>query len=204
MFSGKTESVWDYWTHTKEAFVLDLSNADISSDAYHKTDEDVALLSYLGVNFYRFSISWPRILPNGLANTLNGKGLQYYKNLLESLKSKGIRAMVVLNNWDIPKKFGLIGGWTNNVMVDYFFDYAKVIIDNYGDLVDFWLTFHDPLSLCSQGDWFSEMEEYTCVHNVLKAHAKIYHYFKENTNFTGDVKICFLFVYYSSNVYSCR
>lgn len=172
----------------------------MSSDSYHKNEEDLKLLQELGVDFYRMSISWSRILPNGLSNYVNEPGLNYYKGLLSSLKRDGIRTMVVMFNWDTPLKLQHLGAWVNSRMINYFFEYAKIVIDELGDLVDYWLTFHDPYSICMQGQWTSGIHDYTCMHNILKAHAEVYHYYKESTVFEGTMSISFHSHWYSTLV----
>lgn len=81
--SGKGESIWDSFTHTYPEKIEDLTNGDIAADSYHKYEEDVELLKYLGVSVYRLSISWPRVLPNGTINNVNEEGVNYYLRLLK-------------------------------------------------------------------------------------------------------------------------
>lgn len=140
----------------------------------------------LSVDFYKLSLAWTRILPNGLTNYVNKEGLDYYKNLLTKLKNSNVRTMVVIYNWDMPTKLYQIGGWINAKVVKHYVEYAKFVIDEFGELVDYWLTIHDPYSICLQDHWSSGMHEYTCMHNILKAHAEVYHYYKNSTTFKGS------------------
>lgn len=133
------------------------------------------------MDFYKLSLSWSRILPTGLPNYINEEGLDYYKNLLLNLKDNNIRAMVVMYNWDMPAKLHLIGGWINENVVKRYVEYAKIVINELGELVDFWLTIHDPYKICTQAEFDSGIHEYTCMHNILKAHSEIYHYYKNST-----------------------
>lgn len=93
--------------------------------------------------------------------------------------------MVVIYNWDMPVKLHQIGGWINRKVVKHYVEYAKFVIEELGEFVDYWLTIHDPFSICMQDQWASGVHEYTCMHNVLKAHAEVYHYYKNSTTFKG-------------------
>lgn len=157
----------------------------MSSDSYNRLDEDIKLLKDLGVQHYRFSLSWPRILPSGFTNKVNQEAINYYRNLLDALAENNIKAMVVMFNWDMPKALYDIGGWINSKVVQIFIEYAILVVDNFGDKVGTWLTFHDPYSICMQTGGISGFHEYTCMHNVLRAHAEIYHYYKNSTYNNG-------------------
>lgn len=166
---------------------MDGREADISSNSYYKTTEDIELLQNLGVNFYKLSLSWSRILPTGLSNYVNKEGLNYYKDFLRKLQDNGIQTMVVIYNWDMPIKLYLLGSWVNEKLINYYVEYSKTVINELGDSVDYWLTFHDPYSICVQDQWTSGIHDYTCMHNILKAHAYVYHYYKEFTVFSGKL-----------------
>ncbi|CAL1683630.1 unnamed protein product [Lasius platythorax] len=182
--SGKGESVWDWWTHENPSLIRDGSNGDVACDSLHKYKEDVQLLSDLGVDFYRFSISWPRILPTGYANVINQEGLNYYKNLINELLAKDIKPFVTLYHWDHPEIFERMGGWTNEMMVEWISDYARVVFKELGPKVKYFMSINEPNVLCGEG--YGENVKapgknlgspgvFLCMHNVLKAHAKIYH-----------------------------
>lgn len=181
---GKGESIWDNVTHGHPDFIDDMSNGDIACDSYHKLDEDIALIEELGVDYYRFSISWPRILPKGYSYYVNEAGIAYYNRLIDGLLAKGIEPMVTLYHWDLPQVFQDLGGWPNELIADYFEDYAKVVFDNFGDRVKYWLTFNEPYNFCYHGYGIqmkapalnmSGIADYLCAHTVLKAHARVYH-----------------------------
>lgn len=91
--SGKGPSRWDYWVHN-QPIVQDGSTGDVASDSYHKYAEDIAALKELGANYYRFSISWPRLLPRGFTNEINPDGVRYYNNLIDGLLAEGIEPWV--------------------------------------------------------------------------------------------------------------
>ncbi|XP_011863825.1 PREDICTED: myrosinase 1-like [Vollenhovia emeryi] len=176
---GKGESVWDRWTHEHPDLIRDGSNGDVACDSYHKYKEDVQLLKNMGVDFYRFSLSWTRILPTGYDNVVNQEGLDYYKNLIKELLDNGIEPFVTLYHWDHPAVFEIMGGWTNEMMVEWISDYARVVFKELGPNVKYFLTINEPVVICN--NWYSEGKKlgypakYSCMHNILKAHAKIYH-----------------------------
>lgn len=142
----------------------------------------------LGVDIYRFSIAWPRLLPTGFSNYINPLGLAYYKNLLDELERYNITPMVTIYHWDLPQKLQDIGGWSNVHIVDWFTDYAKVLFDNFADKVKYWVTFNEPMQTCLEGYGGTYrapalnrhgIAEYLCTHNLLKAHASVYHLFNK-------------------------
>ncbi|KYM77705.1 Myrosinase 1 [Atta colombica] len=181
---GKGESVWDKFAHEHPDLIIDGSNGDVACDSYHKYKEDVQLLKNMGVDFYRFSISWPRVLPTGYANVINQEGLDYYKNLTNELLANGIEPFVTLFHWDHPTVFENMGGWTNEMMVEWISDYARIIFKELGPKVKYFMTINEPAVICNQGyadnrkapgKKLGAPGKYLCMHNILKAHAKIYH-----------------------------
>ncbi|XP_068626399.1 myrosinase 1-like [Battus philenor] len=185
--SGKGESIWDRYTHTHPERIFDHNNGDITDDSYHRVDEDVKLLVELGVQHYRFSISWPRILPTGLSNELNEDGIRYYSSLIDALKKHDIEPMVTMYHWDLPQCLQDLGGWTNPIIAEYFTDYARILYHYFGDRVKIWFTFNEPLSFCKEGYGGADapaanssgFEDYLCGHNVLRAHAKAYRLYEQ-------------------------
>ncbi|XP_046967937.1 myrosinase 1-like [Vanessa cardui] len=185
---GKTESIWDHLVHNNPSFVKDGSNADVAADSYHLYKRDAEMIHELGVDIYRFSISWPRILPTGLANQVNPLGIQYYKNLLNELQKYNITPMVTIYHWDLPQKLQDIGGWTNAHIIDYYAEYANVLFENFASQVKYWVTFNEPMQTCLEGYGNTYrapalnrhgIAEYLCTHNLLKAHASVYHLFDQ-------------------------
>ncbi|XP_011867620.1 PREDICTED: myrosinase 1-like [Vollenhovia emeryi] len=202
---GKGENIWDRWTHEHPDLILDGSNGDVACDSYHKYKEDVQLLKSMGVNFYRFSLSWSRILPTGYANLVNQEGLDYYKNLIKELLDNGIEPFVTLYHWDHPDVLERMGGWMNETMVEWISDYARVVFKELGANIKYFMTINEPNVLCidgyslgvhSPGKKLGSPGKYLCVHNILKAHAKIYHIYdtefrEQQKGQIGIVSHCF-------------
>nr|AIA09348.1 beta-glucosidase [Periplaneta americana] len=181
---GKSLNIWDTLTHNKSNLISDRSNGDVACDSYHKYKEDVQLLKELGVNFYRFSVSWSRILPTGHINVVNQAGIDYYNNLINELLANGIQPMVTMYHWDLPQTLQDLGGWPNQVMAQYFEDYARVLFTNYGDRVKYWITFNEPsvftagyesVAFHAPNVGATGFGQYLATHTVLKAHARAYH-----------------------------
>ncbi|KPI95176.1 Lactase-phlorizin hydrolase [Papilio xuthus] len=191
--SGKGESIWDRYTHTHPERIFDHKTGDVAADSYHRVKEDVRLLVALGVHHYRFSISWPRILPTGLSNDINEDGIRYYSELVDQLLAKNIVPMVTLYHWDLPQALQDLGGWTNPIIAEYFHDYAKIVFEHLSDRVKVWFTFNEPLSFCQEGYGGTDapggnssgFEDYLCGHNVLRAHASVYRMFERDYRHTG-------------------
>lgn len=192
---GKGENIWDHFTHDHPDFIADNSTGDVACDSYHKVDEDIALIENLGVDYYRFSLSWSRILPTGYSYQVNKAGVEYYNKLIDGLLAKDIQPMVTLYHWDLPQPLQELGGWPNELMAQYFEDYAKVAFDNFGDRVKYWITFNEPYNVCYQGYGdvakapalnMTGYADYLCTHTVLKAHARVYHLYNDTYKATQN------------------
>ncbi|KAM3967155.1 LOW QUALITY PROTEIN: myrosinase 1 [Aphomia sociella] len=179
---GKGESMWDKYLHDHPEYTPDRSNGDIAADSYHKYVEDVKLIKDLGVKYYRFSLSWPRLLPQGTDNERNEVGIDYYHRLLKEQKAD-IIPVVTLFHWDLPTLLMDLGGWTNPKVIDYFVDYARFAFKEFGDEIKIWTTMNEPHQHCYNGygsDYFvprlksSGIGDYLCAHYMLLAHAKAY------------------------------
>ncbi|XP_043285797.1 myrosinase 1-like [Venturia canescens] len=182
--SDKGVNVWDRYVHEKPPYIRDGSNADVTSDSYHKYKEDIRILNDLGVDCYRISLSWSRILPTGFANKISRDGIQYYKNLLDDLQVEGIEPFVTIYHWDHPAILADMGGWTNEMMITWFADYARVVFNELGDRIKMFVTINEPMNSCvfsynepkiAPGPIIPGIATYLCLHNMLKAHAKVYH-----------------------------
>ncbi len=172
---GKGDSIWDVLCRTEGA-ILDGSNIDVACDHYHRVAEDVALMKELGLQTYRFSVSWARVMPDG--RTVNEEGLDFYENLVDQLNAAGITPWLTLYHWDLPAPLGDIGGWTNREVAELFPAYARAVYDRLGAKVPTWTTLNEP--------WCSSMlshaggehapahtdpaEAVAAVHHLMLAH----------------------------------
>lgn len=139
---GKGESIWDRFSHTPGK-ILDGATGDVACDHYHRYEEDIALMKELGIDAYRFSISWPRVFPEGKGKR-NEKGLDFYRKLVAKLKEAGIRPVVTLYHWDLPQELQNRGGWENEETVEAFTAYARLLFRTLKDAVDLWITHNEP------------------------------------------------------------
>ena len=136
---GKGQSIWD--TFSDQGRLTD--RADVACDHYHRWPEDVALMKDLGLNAYRMSIAWTRVLPDGVGN-VNQKGLDFYKNLIDALLEAGITPWVTLHHWDLPQTLQDRGGWASRPTADAFVEYVGVVATALGDRVSHWITQNEP------------------------------------------------------------
>lgn len=173
---GKGPSLWDVFSHIP-GNIRDGSNADVACDHYRRWQSDLDLLTELGVNAYRFSVSWPRVLPEGTGR-VNQPGLDFYSRLVDGILERGITPMVTLWHADHPQALEGKGGWANREMIGWFADYAALLYDRLGDRVRHWITLNEPNCFLYQGlgtgkiapgilDWKAC---YQAIHNALVAH----------------------------------
>ena len=174
---GKGLSIWDVFS-AKPGKIFNNETPAIACDSYNRFDRDLAMLKFLGVNSYRFSISWSRVLPSG-TGTLNEKGLDYYKRSLEKLLDAGITPNVTLYHWDLPQALEEKGGWVNRDSIEWFGEYASKMFDKLGHLVPMWSTINEPIATYvgyalggfapghTNPKWGNQAR-----HNILVAHGK--------------------------------
>ncbi|PIA46227.1 hypothetical protein AQUCO_01500030v1 [Aquilegia coerulea] len=196
---GRKPSIWD--TFTQEGKTADKGTGDIAADQYHQYKEDVKLMHKMGLDAYRFSISWSRIIPDG-HGSVNPKGVIYYNNLIDELVSYGIEAHVTLSHFDIPQALqDEYEGILSPKFIEDFTAYADVCFKEFGDRVKSWMTFNEPniqtvtgngmgmmppgrcsypfgFGNCSKGD--STTEPYLAAHNILLSHAAAVHVYRTN------------------------
>ena len=140
---GKGPSVWDSFSHI-EGKIKNGDTGDTACDHYHLWRDDIELLKKLGVNAYRFSISWPRIFPTGKENEPNQIGLDFYSRLVDTLLENQITPFITLNHWDIPQGLEDIGGWPERDIVHEFVKYSYHVSKHLGDRVRNWITHNEP------------------------------------------------------------
>ncbi|OWR54377.1 glycoside hydrolase, partial [Danaus plexippus plexippus] len=183
----KGENIWDRLTHTKPNVIKDVSNGDVAADTYNNYKRDVEMMRELGLDAYRFSLSWSRILPNGLANKVSDAGVEFYNNYIDEMIKYGIKPMVTLFHWDLPQKLQDLGGFMNPLFPEWFEDYVRVVFGKFGDRVKHWITFNEPKEFCHQGYGsatkapllnITDIGTYYCARTLLLAHARAYRVYK--------------------------
>jgi len=139
---GRGESIWDRFSKTPGK-VGDGTNGDVACDHYHRFRDDVALMKRLGMQAYRFSIAWPRVLPSGRGK-VNPAGLDFYNRLVDALLEAGIEPFVTLYHWDLPQALQDEGGWTRRSTAEAFVEYSGIVARSLGDRVKKWITHNEP------------------------------------------------------------
>ncbi|MGE0426205.1 MAG: GH1 family beta-glucosidase [Reyranellaceae bacterium] len=173
---GRGQSVWDVFSH-EPGRIANGDTGDVACDHYHRWREDIALMRDIGVGAYRFSIAWPRVLPQG-TGALNEPGLAFYDRLVDGLLDAGIEPWICLYHWDLPLALQGRGGWTNRDIAAWFADYAAVVASRFGDRVRRFATFNEPSVFTLFGYVFGwhppathEMADfYKAIHHVNLAH----------------------------------
>ena len=167
---GRGPSVWD--THCHQGLVANRDTGDIACDHYHRYPEDIALMQRLGIQAYRFSVAWPRVLPSG-RGPANEPGLAFYDRLIDALCAAGIEPWLCLYHWDLPQSLDDLGGWTNRDSVGWFADYAALVAARYGDRVKRFATFNEPSIFTLFGLGFGSTDRDNVAIDAL--HAAIHH-----------------------------
>ena len=139
---GRGPSIWDRFTH-EPGRTANGDNGDVACDHYHRLEEDLDLMRELGVDAYRFSTSWSRVLPEGTGR-VNEAGLAFYERLVDGLLGRGIQPVLTLYHWDLPQALQDRGGWTNEAAAEWFADYAGLLAARLGDRVRTWVTLNEP------------------------------------------------------------
>jgi beta-glucosidase len=149
---GRAPSIWDTFSHTPGKIDND-DNGDVACDHYHRVPEDIGLMKQLGVDAYRFSLAWPRIVPDGNGQ-VNKAGLAFYDRLVDGLLEAGITPFATLYHWDLPQASQDRGGWPVRETAEHFAAYAGVVAERLGDRVKDWATLNEPL--CSS--WIGHLD----------------------------------------------
>ena len=139
---GRGPSIWDTFSRVPGA-VINGDSGDVACDHYHRYNEDLDLIKWLGVNAYRFSIAWPRIFPQG-AGSPNQAGIDFYDRLIDGALERGITPWPTLYHWDLPQALEDKGGWNSRATSERFAEYAHLIAEKFGDRVKNWTTLNEP------------------------------------------------------------
>jgi beta-glucosidase len=173
---GAGPSIWERFSHTPGR-VVNNHTGDIATDHYHRYAADVNLMAELGLTAYRFSIAWPRILPQGTGR-VNAAGIAFYDKLIDTLLAKNIAPMVTLYHWDLPEALDARGGWLNRNIADWFAEFAHVAFRAFDDRVPKWVTLNEPW-VVMDGGYVSNVlapgngtfrDAPIVTHNLLRAH----------------------------------
>jgi beta-glucosidase len=175
---GKGPSIWDVFSQTPEK-VANGDTGEVADDHYHRWQDDVALMKSLGLKAYRFSISWPRVLPEG-EGKVNEQGLDFYDRLVDGLMEARIQPFVTLYHWDLPQALQDKGGWGNRSIVERFACYTEAVAQRLGDRVKNWITLNEPHVFAYAGHYHgnhapglrSLPTANQAAHNALVAHGR--------------------------------
>ncbi|CAN5313894.1 GH1 family beta-glucosidase [soil metagenome] len=174
---GAGPSIWHHFSHTP-GNTADDDTGDVACDHYRRWRDDVALMHDLGLQAYRFSVAWSRILPAGVGQ-VNRAGLDFYERLVDALLESGIQPCVTLYHWDLPAALERRGGWTNREVADWFAEYAGTVFRALDDRVPMWATLNEPWVVMAGGYLHGDLapghrnafEAPLVTHNLLRAHA---------------------------------
>lgn len=176
---GKGPSTWDVFSRRPGA-VFEGHNGDVACDHYHRYESDVALMKELGIQSYRFSVNWPRVLPAGVGK-VNEKGLDFYDRLVDALIGAGIQPFCTVFHWDFPQELQRRGGFMNRDVADWFAEFTTVLARRLGDRVKYWATQNEPQCYVGLGlldgahapGWKVDFSEYLlAAHNSMRAHGR--------------------------------
>ncbi|MFZ9724822.1 MAG: GH1 family beta-glucosidase [Candidatus Nanopelagicaceae bacterium] len=152
---GRGQSIWDTFCKVPGK-VANFENGDMACDHYHRYKEDLDLMKWMGVKAYRFSVAWPRVIPDGVGR-VNEMGLDFYDRLIDSLLEREIAPWLTMYHWDLPEALQIRGGWNNREVVEWFGEYAEVLTSRFGDRVKNWMTLNEPLCSAWLGHLYGDM-----------------------------------------------
>ena len=196
---GKGPTNWDEFTKIPGK-TFEGTNGDIAIDHYNRYKEDIALMAEMGLESYRFSISWARIFPTG-SGAVNQKGIDFYNNIIDECLKYGIVPFVTLYHWDLPLPLEKNGGWLNKETVGHYLDYATLCFDEFGDRVKHFITFNETVVFCSLGYLLGAhppgiqndpKKYFQATHNVFYAHARAVIEYKKRDQF-GEIGLSHVF-----------
>ena len=184
---GRGESVWDRFCATPGK-VRNGDSGAVACDFYHRYSDDIALMRELGLDAFRFSIAWPRILPNG-RGAVNEKGLDFYDRLVDELLANGIAPYATLFHWDTPQVLEDEGGWPARSIVDAFEEYVEAVSGRLGDRVGHWITHNEPWVVSWVGHGWghhapgreSDSDALATAHHLLLSHGRAVEILRRNS-----------------------
>ncbi|KAA8520276.1 hypothetical protein F0562_014532 [Nyssa sinensis] len=197
---GRGPSMWDTFTHKYPDKIEDHSTGDVADDFYHRYKDDIALMKEIGLGAFRFSISWPRLLPKGnLTGGVNQLGVKFYNDLIDEILLNGLQPYVTLFHWDVPQALvDEYGGFLSPKIVGDYHDYVDLCFKTFGDRVKHWMTLNEPYEFsiygyatgvyppgrcstyignCTSGD--SSTEPYMVAHHLILSHAAAVKLYRE-------------------------
>ncbi len=193
---GKGLNIWDVYSK-KAGVVAHGETGDIACDHYRRFLDDITLMKRIGIKYYRFSINWTRLIPDGVGE-INEKGVEFYNNLIDALIENGIEPMITLFHWDYPYELHCKGGWLNRDSSDWFAYYAKTAAGLFSDRVKYWMTINEPQTFVGSGYKYGNFapciqapnsELVRIAHNVMLSHGKAVRTIRENAK--GETVIGF-------------
>ncbi|QRR04182.1 GH1 family beta-glucosidase [Dyadobacter sandarakinus] len=146
---GRGASIWDHFTAQKGK-IKNGDHARVACDFYHLYEQDIALAASLGFRQFRFSISWPRILPEG-RGAINAAGVSFYNKVIDQCLAAGLEPWITLYHWDLPQALEMLGGWKNCEIISWFSEYVKVCANAFGDRVKHWIVLNEPMAVAGLG-----------------------------------------------------
>jgi beta-glucosidase len=198
---GRGASIWDVFSHQVPSKIDDGTNGDVVDDFYHRYKGDVNLMKFVGLNGFRLSISWPRVIPTGkLSEGVNPQGIAFYNKVINDLLAHGIEPFVTIYHWDLPEKLQKeYGGFLSKRITKDYVDFAELCFKEFGDRVKHWATINEPFNVaflgydvgffppgrcsswinlnCTGGD--SATEPYIVAHNIIISHGAIVKLYRE-------------------------
>lgn len=176
---GAGASIWQRFSHDPRLMAAKGATGDVACDHYNRMESDVALMKELGLQAYRFSVNWGRVLPKGIGR-VNNKGLDFYERLVDKLLAQGITPLLTLHHWDLPAALDDKGGWLNRDSADWFAEYASVMYRALDGRVQKWVTLNEPWVITDGGYLHGALapghrnmfETPIASHNLMRAHGR--------------------------------
>lgn len=174
---GAGASIWQRFSHDPRLMAAKGDTGDVACDHYNRMESDVDMMKALGLQAYRFSVNWARVLPEGVGR-VNPAGLDFYERLVDRLLEKGMEPLLTLHHWDLPVALDDRGGWLNRDSADWFAEYARVMYERLDGRVKKWVTFNEPWVITDGGYLHGALapghrnmfEAPIASHNIMRAH----------------------------------